>query len=400
MDELKTTLLFLAGAAVLTAAAVIVDPGARTPDVFDDQGELFFPEFTDPQAPKAIEIIDYDADTATATPLKVEFRDDKWVLPSHNDYPADAEQRLADTAGAVIELKKDIVVSERVEDQATYGVVDPLDESAGSLEGRGKRVTLKDGDDAVLADFIFGETVPDKPGYRYVRMPGQRKTYAVQTDVDPSAEFQDWIETDLLKLTSGDVVRIAINRYRVDERMRMLVPGEQFTVTKRDDKWRLSGGGTPDATKMSDLTSAIDSLKIVDVQPKPEILTADLKARGQIRPSMQAAMLLQEKGFYLGGAGAIFGNEGEIIVDAKTGVRYTLRFGEIASTGVKADEEGESRYLLIAVAFSEARAKEHDGDVEKGRELYQELNNRFADWYYVISGGEFNKLMVTRNGLR
>ena len=114
MNELKTTLLFLGGAAVLTAAALVIDPGARTADVFSDQGELFYPDFTDPQAPKAIEVIDYDDDTATATPLKVEFRENKWILPSHNSYPADAENRLADTAAALIELKKDAVVSERV----------------------------------------------------------------------------------------------------------------------------------------------------------------------------------------------------------------------------------------------------------------------------------------------
>ncbi len=405
MNELKTTVLFLVGAAVLTAAAVFVDPGTRTPDIFSDQGEIFYPDFTDPQAPEAIEVIDYNDETATATPLKVELRDGKWLLPSHNDYPADAENRLADTAAAVIELKKDIVISERVEDHAQFGVIDPLDESAASLQGRGKRVTLKGAEDEVLADFIIGDSVEDKPGHRYVRVPGQRKTYAVQTDVDPSAKFQDWIETDLLKLSSGDIRRVAINHYRVDERMRMLVPGEKLTLTKNDeDKWRMSGGGAPDTTKMNDLTGAVDSLRIVDVQPKPEILTADLKARGTIRPSMQAAVLLQQKGFFLGGGGAIFGNEGELLVDSKDGVRYTLRFGEIASSFAGKSEgeegEGESRYLLIAVNFSEARAKQYDGDAEKGKELYQELNNRFAGWYYVISGAEFNKLMTTRQKLR
>ena len=400
MNELKTTLLFLGGAAVLTAAALVIDPGARTADVFSDQGELFYPDFTDPQAPKAIEVIDYDDDTATATPLKVEFRENKWILPSHNSYPADAENRLADTAAALIELKKDAVVSERTEDHAEYGVIDPLDEGAASLQGRGKRVTLKDGDDEVLADFIIGESAEDQPGFRYMRVPGQRKTYAVKTDVDPSAQFADWIETDLLKLAPGDIRRIAVNHYRVDERMRTLRPGEQFTMTKKDDKWSVSGAGRLDDAKVSDFTSAIDSLRIVDVQPKPDILTADLQTTGQIQPTYQAAVLLQQKGFYLGGRGGqIFGNEGEIIVDSNKGIRYTLRFGEVASSSPAAKEEGEgeSRYLLIAVSHSEAREKEYGGS--DGKELYDELNQRFAEWYYVISGGEFSKLMPTKRSL-
>jgi len=398
MNELKTTILFLAGAAVLTAAALVIDPGSQSADVFDDQGELFYPEFTDPQAPKSIEVIDYDDETATATPLKVEFRDNKWLLPSHNDYPADAENRLADTAAALIELKKDAVVSERTEDHAEYGVIDPFDEGAVSLEGRGKRVTLKDADDQVLADFVIGDEVEGQPGSRYLRVPGQRKTYAVKTDVDPSAQFQDWIETDLLKLKKDDIRRIAINHYRVDERMRRLMPGEQFTLSKDGDDWKVSGSGRLDDDKLGQLTSAIESLRIVDVQPKPDILTADLKTTGQIQPTYQAAVLLQEKGFYLGGAGGqIFGNEGEIVVDGASGVRYTLRFGEIASSSPAQKEEGENRYLLIAVSHSEARETEYGGS--DGKELYEELNNRFADWYYVISGGEFSELMRTRRSL-
>jgi len=398
MNELKTTILFLAGAAVLTAAALVIDPGSRSADVFDDQGELFYPEFTDPQAPASIEVIDYDDATATATPLKVEFRDNKWVLPSHNDYPADAENRLADTAAALIELKKDAVVSERTEDHAEYGVIDPFDEGATSLEGRGKRVTLKDADDQVLADFVIGDAVEGQSGSRYLRVPGQRKTYAVKTDVDPSAQFEDWIETDLLKLKKDDIRRIAINHYRVDERMRRLMPGEKFTLTKNGDDWRVNGSGRLDDDKLGELTGAIESLRIVDVQPKPDILTADLKTTGEIQPTYQAAVLLQEKGFYLGGGGGqIFGNEGEIVIDGNSGVRYTLRFGEIASSSPTAEEEGENRYLLIAVSHSEAREKEHGGS--NGKELYEELNNRFADWYYVISGGEFTELMRTRRSL-
>ena len=406
MDEMKKTLIFCLGAAVLAGAAMVVDPGSSSPDIFNDQGELFFADFTDPQAPKAIEVIDYDEESATATPLKVEFRDNQWILPSHNNYPADAAGRLADTAGALVELRKDIVISERVEDHADFGVIDPFDENATSLVGRGKRVTLKDGDDNTLADFVIGKSVDGKPGHKSMRVPGQRRTYAVKTDVDPSASFQDWIETDLLKVLASDLQRITINNYAVQEQFgrAMIRPRETFTLNKKDADWMI-GSRKANSTVIGDLTSALDSLKIVDVQPKPDFLTEDLKGKGSSRPSMAAAQALVQKGFYLGGTGQIFGNEGEIIVDSNSGVRYTLQFGEIAQCGQKTDAEGEGerRFLLSAASYSEDREKQYASEGnepdEKNKELHQELRDRFAGWYYVISGADFAKLRPTRSSL-
>ena len=51
MNETTRTLYFVLAAALVAAAAVVVDPSRSTPDVFDDVGEPFFADFTDPQAP-------------------------------------------------------------------------------------------------------------------------------------------------------------------------------------------------------------------------------------------------------------------------------------------------------------------------------------------------------------
>ena len=412
MREWQKTAVFCLSAAVLSLAAVVVDPGDVTPDIFDDQGELFFPAFTDAQAPKTIEVIDYDEDTATARPLKVEFQDKKWGIPSHHGYPADAEQRLANTAAALMELRKDSIVSGRVEDHAEYGVIDPLDTDATTLAGRGKRVTLRDENGNVLADFVVGKKVDGKTGYRYLRVPSQRRTYAVETDADVSAEFADWIETDLLKLDVADIRKISINSYSINERRGILENQERNTLTKSGDKWRMSGGRAPKENKTSALTQALDDLRIVDVQPKPENLTRDLKTREGIRLSMDSVMSLRNKGFFLTPSGQLFSNEGEIIVESANGLEYTLRFGEIASgsrssaaggRSENADAEQERRYLFITVHYSAARAKRYaeegkDPDKE-GEELGRELRTRFADWYYVISGADFNNLRPSRRDL-
>ena len=105
-------------------------------------------------------------------------------------------------------------------------------------------------------------------------------------------------------------------------------------------------------------------------------------------------------------------NEGEVIVETANGLEYTLRFGEIAS-GARASTneagskstgaEQERRYLFITVNHSTARAKRYTEEGKepdkKGEELARELRNRFADWYYVISGADFNNLRPRRRDL-
>lgn len=421
MDELKKTAIFCLVAGVLAAAAVVVDPGSATPEIFSDQGEAFFPDFTDPQAPRVIEVVDYDEATATARPLKVEFKDGKWIIPSHHNYPADAEDRLGKTSAALIELRKDMIISDRQADHAEYGVTDPLDQDAASLAGRGKRVSLRGENDEVLAEFVIGKDVEGKPGHRYMRIPGQRRVYAVKTSADVSAEFEDWIETDLLKLSARDIRSVRINRYSVDEIRGQVGNVERMTLTKNGDVWRINGPGKPNSERVGDLTGALDELRIVDVQPKPAAFTRDLKTREGITLTREAMLSLRRRGFFVTRSGQLLSNEGEIIVETANGLQYTMRFGEIAGGGPAptnqedgaadqsvdgagdGDKQGERRYLFITVSYSEARAKKYaDGDEigNKGEELARELSNRFAEWYYVISGADFNKLRPRRRDLR
>lgn len=416
MSEWVRTAIFCLAALAVSTAAVLVDPGRRTSGIFDDQGEPFYPEFADPQAPRTIEVIDYEEATATASPLKVEFQDNRWGIPSHHNYPADAENRLADTAAALMALRKDIVVSDRVEDHSRYGVIDPLDNRTASLAGRGKRVTLKDGNDRVLADFVIGKPAEGKSGYRYMRVPAQRRTYSVKTDARVSSRFEDWIETDLLKLDAGDIRKITINSYSINERLGRLENSERTVLTKGKDRW-LMGRRRLRGKKIDALTEALDNLRIVDVQPKPENLTRDLKTPEGIRLSMESVLSLRRKGFFITPVGQLLSNEGEILVETANGIQYTLRFGEVAPGGTGAlpgtsEQEGaaaskangteERRYLFITVDYSAARARKYaDGKTpgEEGRTLERELRHRFADWYYVISGADFGNLRPSRREL-
>ena len=169
--EMKKTLVFVVAALLMSGAAILgrVDRSIR-PEAFNDQGQKFFDDF-DPTTCTTLEVIDFDPETASASPFKVTYKNGKWVIPSHDNYPADAKQRLIDTATGVYGLIKDRIASDRVEDQEAFGVIDPLDPKLTGFKGIGKRVTLKDASDKVLADFIIGNEVKDHADQRYVRGP-------------------------------------------------------------------------------------------------------------------------------------------------------------------------------------------------------------------------------------
>ena len=221
MNELYKTLTFVAVALVLTGGAFVsTRDRTKTSDDFNDQGQPFFEEFKDPLACTDLEVVEFEPSTATATRFRVMFKDKKWVIPSHYNYPADAKDRLAKTSAALMDLwhqgHDPIWISSDA--QQSMGVVDPLD-AKGSLEGRGKRITLRDASEKALADIVIGNDIknaqPQKRGgaMRYVRLPGQKRTYGVNIKAEPSTRFADWIETNLLKVenTSRSVVWVFDN---------------------------------------------------------------------------------------------------------------------------------------------------------------------------------------------
>lgn len=397
MRETWKTAAFLASALLLAILAGLTQPERATPRIFSDQGQLFYPNFRDPQAARVIEVIDYDEATATARPLKIEFRRGRWVVASHYNYPVELGDRLVRTAAALVDLRKDMVRSDSPQDHAQFGVIDPLDQKVGTLAGRGKRVTLRDAHGDVLADFIFGKPVEGKPGYRYVRVPGQKRTYIVRTDADPSARFADWVEADLLRIAAPTIRRIVLQNYSIDETLGRILSSETLTLTRQDGGWS-AGGEKLNQKAVNALVSALDTLRIVDVRPKPPALAADLR-EGQLRLSLESALSLRQHGFFLTPQGRLLAKEGEMTVETNDGLAYVLRFGEVATSGGEIKSpggQGENRYLFVTVSYDKSRAAKYGGDGAYGERRARELNQRFADWYYIINGSDFQKLRLTR----
>jgi hypothetical protein len=397
-SEVVKTSVFVVAAAILVTVAAWVEPEAARPEIFSDQGELLFPQFRDVMAVKAIEVVDYDETQAVARPLKVELRKGRWILPSHNDYPAEAGDRLSKTAAALLDLRKDLVVSDRIEDHAKYGVIDPLDAKVASLTGRGKHVTLRDERGEVLADMVLGKAAPEREGYRYVRLPGQKRTYAVKTDADPSARFEDWVEDNLLRLASSQVRKVTIHSYSIDEEWGRVADMQRIVLSKEGDNWKSDGDRAVSRGAILSLISALGEIRIVGARPKPRPLAEQLRT-GRLEMTLEAVMSLRQRGFFLTPMGQLLANEGEVLVETSTGLLYTLRFGEIVSgaSGAPAGDEAEEadtgeqdRYLFVTVSHDPAREAKYGG--AGGERLARSLTARFADWYYVISGKDFAKL--------
>ena len=81
---------------------------------------------------------------------------------------------------------------------------------------------------------------------------------------------------------------------------------------------------------------------------------------------MQTAMTLRTYGFLLTQNGRVLATDGEMTVEMANGVAYTLRFGDVAS-GVA--------------------------------DAANDLNARFAGWFYVIANTDFQKLRLSKKDL-
>ena len=66
-------------------------------------------------------MIEFDEETAAARPFKVTNNNGLWTIPSHHDYVADGEDRLAQTAAGMITITKDDFRSDNVADHELLG---------------------------------------------------------------------------------------------------------------------------------------------------------------------------------------------------------------------------------------------------------------------------------------
>ena len=397
--------IFLAVGGLLLLLGWAVQPRFKPAEVKPAAERILFPELTDAQKAASLEIVQYDEELATLYPFKVVKSGGVWVLPSHQNYPADAKDHLAAAATELVDLKTLDVVSESPADHEVYGVIEPDREKIKpGMTGVGRLIEIRDASGSKLARLVVGKedrqpgAAPAAAGgkLRFVRKAGQDPVYRVEIDTSKfTTKFDDWIEKDLLKLTPWDVRRVEIDNYTLaavesagrlrveqqrDERMLLAYDdkGSKWTLTSFEtfpegaaaDDEPTSRGLNDDeelaSAALNDLRNALGDLKIVDVARKPSGLSADLKAEESFTKDLEAVSSLQQRGFLPLQSGEILSTEGQTVVGMKDGVEYVLRFGAgttVAEPG-KAEADGDTdegadtgevsaRYLLVMARFNE-----------------------------------------------
>lgn len=405
MNEFVKTGVFVGGAALLVLLVTFTGPRSQPHELFRDEGELFYKDFTDPAMATELEITQFDEASSSVRSFHVK-QDDKgrWTIPSHGGYPADAATRMGKAATMFVGLTKQRVITDKKEQHAQFGVLEPAAEGIDT-KGRGVRVTLRDKNGGVLSDLVLGKALEGKTDIRYVCVPGKRHVYSCKIAEDLTTKFSEWIETDLLKLQSWDITRVEFDNHRVDEVAGRVVKGDQFWAAKDEaSKWTVDGIDAakeePNEEKLREITDSLGQIKIVGVRRKPAGLTSDFGLEKGVdqQQLMEIRMSLQQAGYFPAENG-VYSNEGELRVQNRKGLTYTLRFGEIAygegdeiSSGVAAPPKppkdgeagpvqkvGNNRYLMVSVAFDEKLLKAPTGlrlseeDLKKRKDARTEI---------------------------
>lgn len=476
----------------------------------DEQAKVLFPDLADPGKAASLEIVSFDDATATLKPFKVIRSEGVWVLPSHENYPADAKDQLAAAATELIDRPVLDVVSDSPGDHETYGVIEPDPEKVKvGMTGVGQLVEIRDASGNKLARLIVGKE-DKRPAsgdgsqgrtLRFVRRAGQDRVYRVELDTSKfTTRFDDWIEKDLLKISPWDVRRLTIDdsscSFGLDEASgRPMVSlarrcRAELAYDDKDATWslqklegfdgknqpkeeKLAEGEELASGKLNDLRNALGDLKIVDVVRKPSGLSAELKAEESFAGDREAVTSLAQRGFFAFQKGDVVSSNGETVVGMKDGVEYLLRFGNGttvaagedsaagAAAGADAAQESSGRYLFVLARLNEdllekptleplpdapaaadkkaddakpeagegaadelkkaeeeeakaqaaleerrrveaenrRRQEQYDEQVKAAKKRVRDLNNRFADWYYVVSDTEYDKIHLGRDAM-
>ena len=386
------TSLFLLGGAGMLLLGWLAQPRYQSREVKPEAERILFPELADVQKAASLEVVKYDEELATLQPFKVIQAGGVWVLPSHQNYPADAKEHLAAAATELVDLESLDVVSTSAADHETYGVIEPDPEKIKpGMTGVGELIEIRDAGGSKLARLVVGKE-DKRPGasaaggkkLRFVRKAGQDPVYRVEIDTSKfTTRFDDWIEKDLLKLSPWDVRRAVLDDYslgavesggrvRVEQNRKDRI---EVAYDDKDQQWTLvgleafAGGAEPKletlgdgeelaAPRLNDLRNALGDLKIIDVVRKPPGLSAELKAEEKFTADEEAVRSMQQRGFLPLKSGDILSTDGETIVGMKDGVEYVLRFGAGTSvgSGTGADvvaDESTGRYLLVMARFNE-----------------------------------------------
>jgi len=396
MKNVVQTSVFVVLATASVVAAVLTNDIGETDSqqnrrsiAKQDEGKPVFEGFS---AERAVElkITTYDDLTARITSFSVK-RDGtgQWVIPSHNNYPADAEEQMASAAAAFSTLEVKEVIDVDSSAHQDYHVVEPNTEELDvGTDGVGTLVTVTD-EEGKAYSLIVGAKVTKgseagtdprmQQSYFAVRKPGSDTVFTVDLNIGIfDTNFSKWIDTNLLGLNGLDVRRLSMQDYFIG-----LSPEGSPIMLRRSNSslifddvdlaWNLDNmvqydqntqkpftieltdNEEIDSDRVNTLQSALENLTIEGVMRKPAILRPDLKITPEAIANEKTSETLTQLGLF-GDPNTTIDNlmdlkstNGELHISLQTGVKYILRFGEVDATS--GSEDSIRRYLFVTTVF-------------------------------------------------
>ncbi|HVJ67476.1 MAG TPA: DUF4340 domain-containing protein [Caulifigura sp.] len=367
MNPANRTLAFLLVAAcsvgVAVGAHMMYQPSAASTKT--DVGSKFYEEF-DPTKATYLGVAAFNSATNKVDEFIVEKRDGQWRIPSHHNYPADARDRLAKTAASMIGVTRGQLDNLSADSHQRLNLLDPLDKKVVGADGRGNRITIKDGD-TVLTDLIIGKKEEGAGDRYYVRRPDEDRVYLAQVRPELSTKFTDWIQPNVLDASAATFRQMVLDRYSVDETKGQLVSGERSELNRNSasDEWKLEGipaGQKLKTSVVNQMTSSLGDMKIVGVRPKTPGIAALIKGDAKARRTAVDMIDMQDKGFFSDPKGGIVSNEGDFLAGTSEGITYVLRFGKLVSGEDVDIEIGDSKKLSEEEAEKALEARKSKGE--------------------------------------
>ena len=383
------TYAFEGAALLLLVVAWLARPGLFGAGGSEEYvGKAVFPGLTDPTTATSLEVVSPAFETFQVS------RDAQgnWVIPSHQNYPAEAADRVGRAASSLMGLKIASVASQSPEQHALYGVLEPTETSKGAA-GVGTRVAILD-QNRTPYSLVIGKELENRSGQRYVRVANQDAVFVVDIPAETfSTKFEDWVQKNLLDINTSSIRSITMADYSFDIKTEKVKVGGQEYVRVRPDverrgrfavepnraakpeepRWKIAenkedkkGSWTdvamnpdeePNGAKLDEMESAFSRLEIVNVQRKHKALAKYLHDVGKFPDDPVADDLVSPYGFHMvdvnpasakflstlfpvkEGFPVLLSTQGDVRIAMEDGVVYVLRFGQIASTAKASPEK-------------------------------------------------------------
>jgi len=346
-------LLILTGCTLAILLVTVISKQQREPRT-ELQRTLVFPELTE----NVNNVTDIVIENNNGS-LTISKQNEQWIVNEANNYPANFD-KIKSTILQVRDLR---IVSKKTNKPELYselGVEDPKSDDATS-----HLLSLKDKSGKDIITTIVGK--PRKSSSEtqglYLRIAGSDQALLVQGSLDITMTVSNWIEQNLLNITD-DRVKKTIIKFN---------DGSMITLNRADKEADFSIIDLPidkepeSSYIINSLGTFLSNLTIENALPRPSVTFTDDRTTTTIETfDGLVATIESEK------------------IDEKNHVAFNFSINE---------------KVLDQLNTEETIAKDEQTTKPSVEQEIAELNEKTANWVYIVSDFEYNTLVKKRDDL-